>query len=1160
MSRRTLARRVAGILSVAAIVAPTLPGAAFAAPQPAAPTAVAPAARPAPEQVRGQAGPRSETKLRDGHLRGAVDRHDAGQAPGSDVIVRDGKVLVEVIDRGNRAAARREITKLGGTITGGAGGHLTEALVPFDSLVDLQAAVAVADLRVPSVSVPLYVPEDEAPPTIAATGQEIAKTNADDWQAAGYLGAGVKVGIIDFFSSSVWSAAQTAGEVPVPAGTFCQYGGVACGIYGTTSKHGTAVAEIVHELAPSAQIYIATAGTAADHQAAVNYFVSQGVDIITRSLTAQYDGKGDGTGAIDDVVASAVAQGITWFNSAGNSAGSSGTFSGSYWRGSWVDADNDGWLEWGGSGDELLDLPCIGGGRYVNGLRWSDWAANRTDYDLYLFENLGDPVGSAKEVSDDDQQSGASPIELLNGPCTNTDYAAVKLYNAGGGTAGDVLELQVNGTGVEYWSNPYSAAVPASDSASAGALSIGAVDPAAGTTIASYSSRGPTNDGRTKPDISAAACVTSFSYSPSCFNGTSAASPVAAGAAALVLGAGLTPTPAALKTYLLTNAFVDRGTAGTDNTYGVGELVLPAPPSAICPPDDAYEDNDSIGTATAITSGVGLLGIACPNDQDLYRINATAGDTLSVDLTFTHAGGNLDMTLRDGGGGILATSAGTTNAEAIDYAVPSTATYYVQVYGTPFATTDNTYGLVATVTAPPVTPVAAFSAVPTSGYAPLHVQLTDESTNSPTSWSWEITDALRPGSPVVFTSSARNPGVNLAEGFYTVKLTATNTAGSDSEEKASYLRVDAPNDNFSDARTIALGGSGGPVTSQWTDTATLEKDEPDPEAQCIAQGNDPSVDNTVWYRIHPTKDALVTIGTMGDGSDSSFDTVLEVGTGSGVTTFDTLACNDDVSDTISQSRVQNVALHAGVDYHVRVSGRTGDPGLVRLYYFGKEDSAAPTVKLSLPTLAAGAMSSNSFPVRLAWTASDGSGVGIDHYLLRRRSCSTSTNACSATWTTIVPSLPAGTLSKVVYSPSGYYEYSVVAYDKLGHAASSPARLRTSVYQNTSTSISLSSGWHRAQASTSAYGGSFAWGTSGRAKLTVPKGTRQVAWVAQVNSAFGTARVYVDGALVATIDLRAGTAAWRKLVSVRTVSTTKAHTIEIRWRSGRINVDAIVAAR
>ena len=58
------------------------------------------------------------------------------------------------------------------------------------------------------------------------------------------------------------------------------------------------------------------------------------------------------------------------------------------------------------------------------------------------------------------------------------------------------------------------------------------------TSVAAYSSQGPTNDGRIKPDIAAPSCVPSTIYGP-CFAGTSASSPAAAGVAALLLGAGL---------------------------------------------------------------------------------------------------------------------------------------------------------------------------------------------------------------------------------------------------------------------------------------------------------------------------------------------------------------------------------------------------------------------------------------------------------------------------------------------------------------------------------------------------------------------------------------------------------------------------------------------
>jgi hypothetical protein len=114
------------------------------------------------------------------------------------------------------------------------------------------------------------------------------------------------------------------------------------------------------------------------------------------------------------------------------------------------------------------------------------------------------------------------------------------------------------------------------DSRNPALIAVGAIDPANGSTgIAFYSSQGPTNDGRIKPDVSAPSCVTSTVYSPMCFNGTSAASPAAAGMAALLLGQGLA-LPGVPLAALVKHLVVDRGDPGPDNAYGVGEIRLPA--------------------------------------------------------------------------------------------------------------------------------------------------------------------------------------------------------------------------------------------------------------------------------------------------------------------------------------------------------------------------------------------------------------------------------------------------------------------------------------------------------------------------------------------------------------------------------------------------------
>lgn len=487
------------------------------------------------------------------------------------ISITGGDVVVEMIHELPAARARALVGSLGARVLGHAGDGLLEIRLPAGQVPALERAAGVLQVREPLIANAPQATPTEQDATNAVAGEELTKTNATAWHLAGYDGTGVKVGIVDHFSSSSWDAAVAAGELVPATGTFCRDTGATCDVWSSGSRHGTAVAEIVHEMAPGAELYLATALTSSDLQAAIDYFASQGVDVVTRSLTAQYDGAGNGTGPIADVIASAVANGMTWFNSVGNSAGSSGN-PGSYWRGAFVDADDDGWLEFA-TGDELMAFDCA----FVNGLRWSDWGASgRSDYNLYVFDTSSATTILAAGTAN--QQAGALPLEVVSYACTSSiDHFGVFRVGAGSGTAGDVLEIMTNGASTEHWQNPSSATGPAADSNSPGALAVGAIDPATATTIAVYSSRGPTNDGRIKPDLTAASCVASSTYSPSCFNGTSAAAPVAAGAAALVLDAGVAATPAQVKTYLL-GAVVDRGASGPDNTYGAGELRLPSPP------------------------------------------------------------------------------------------------------------------------------------------------------------------------------------------------------------------------------------------------------------------------------------------------------------------------------------------------------------------------------------------------------------------------------------------------------------------------------------------------------------------------------------------------------------------------------------------------------
>jgi PKD repeat protein len=103
---------------------------------------------------------------------------------------------------------------------------------------------------------------------------------------------------------------------------------------------------------------------------------------------------------------------------------------------------------------------------------------------------------------------------------------------------------------------------------------------------------------------------------------------------------------------------------------------------------------------------------------------------------------------------------------------------------------------VGTASALPEVPVADFKATPTTGTAPLTVNFTDLSSNSPDSWLWDFGDGTN--------STDQNPShIYSIPETYTVKLTVSSSGGSDEEVKTSYI---VPIDNTAPSVTASPNG------------------------------------------------------------------------------------------------------------------------------------------------------------------------------------------------------------------------------------------------------------------------------------------------------------------------------------------------------------------
>jgi subtilisin family serine protease len=334
-------------------------------------------------------------------------------------------------------------------------------------------------------------------------------------------------------------------------------------ITGGGEVHGTAVAEIVHEVAPGAQIYLVNFQTDPELGNAVNWIVSQGVKVINASWGCSICGRGDGTGFDNDLVTNSIVSGVQWAIAAGNEADA-------HWMGNWSDPNSNGWHNFA-SNDETNTFAASAGYPMQILLKWDDvFGASSNDYDLCLLDSsLAIIVCSASTQDGDDD-----PVEWIAGtaPYTGTYHIAIARWNA---TRAVHFHLYIHPSyPMQYVVAAGSLGTPADNPS---AITVGAVPWSSPSTIEPFSSQGPTEDGRIKPDLVAPDAVSGATYGPSGFYGTSAASPHVAGAAALVKQAFPAYTPAQIKSFLEGRA-VALGALGKDNIYGSGRLDLGSPP------------------------------------------------------------------------------------------------------------------------------------------------------------------------------------------------------------------------------------------------------------------------------------------------------------------------------------------------------------------------------------------------------------------------------------------------------------------------------------------------------------------------------------------------------------------------------------------------------
>ncbi len=500
--------------------------------------------------------------------------------------------FVKVEITGNVEAIASAVVAAGGTVINKAADFgIIDASIPLTAVNSIAASSDVTRMRTPSTA---------STNVGALTSQGYVSHKANTVvNTLGYNGTGVKVGVLsDSATAARITALKASGDLKASAT-------VLAGQTGSGADEGTAMMEIVQDMAPGADLIFATAFTSeASFAANIVALANAGCKVIVDDVSYFDEGVFQ-DGLVAQAVNTVTAMGVTYFSSAANSGsltkGTSGTWEGDFKNGGPVSGsiytavgETGSFHNFASSGTQNFDV-LMTGTTFIS-LKWSDpLAGSANDYDLFVLNPAGTAITAFSGASQTGTQDPYEAVSRSAGFAVNSRIVVVQYAGAArafhvdtsrgtlsiattGSTYGHNAALNTMSMAATYWNSaktgvrPFTGAANTNETFSSDGPRKIFFQPD-GTAITPDNFLFATNGGTTlqKPDAAAADGVSTKTPGFLPFFGTSAAAPHAAGIAALILSARPDYNPAQVKAAMRLTA-LDSMAVGIDRDSGYGVL------------------------------------------------------------------------------------------------------------------------------------------------------------------------------------------------------------------------------------------------------------------------------------------------------------------------------------------------------------------------------------------------------------------------------------------------------------------------------------------------------------------------------------------------------------------------------------------------------------